>query len=229
MIPDRVVQIDEHTVELYASCDVAEGLMRITLPEGAAEPRVTYTLTPKTDGQFCMNYMAGAENSLEETNMVLAPLRFSGNFLPEESCVVTEQYLTLPLSLKTLNAKTTTGIVLEPSLALKQWPYRDENIRLGVGLRSPEGKVQNSLIAPLFGTPEANRKAGQAYQIQYRIVEEPQDWYETYCRIAKDIFGFTDYRKNCYATLNEAIFNTVELAKSEKGGWDERHVGVLQH
>jgi hypothetical protein len=66
-------------------------------------------------------------------------------------------------------------------------------------------------------------------RFSFRFVAEKTDWFRAYSRVAHELFGLTDYRRNWQVSLTETIFNEIGLIMSDKfGGWWECAKGPIQ-
>ncbi len=226
LIPSAIEVIDEKTAILTASNTYADATFKVELRDGEKEPLVTFTLTPKIEGQFTANILSGAET--EEYSYAFLPFRFNGTVLPTESLLVTEPYATIPMALKTIQntegKNVTIGIAVEKESVPLRWP-KVENAEYGFSLRGPSGGALPSLVTPLYTSENSKMRPGESYSIQYRIIESVGEWYPVYEHFALDIYDLTDYRRNYFSTLNDAIFNTTNLAASDRAGWDENQKG----
>ena len=226
LIPSEIEVIDNKTVLLKASNSYANATFKVTVKDGESEPVVTFTLYPKKEGYFVANIQSGAET--KEFSYAFAPFRFNGTVLPTESTLVSEAYATVPMAMKTVkngNGKdVTVGIAIDKDSVPLEWP-KVESAKYGFSLRGPNGGAAPSLAAPLYTSEQSKMKAGDSYSITYRIIESFGEWYPVYKHFAQDIYGLTDYRRNYFATLNDAIFNTTDLANSDKAGWDDGMLG----
>lgn len=226
LIPSAVEKVDQRTVRLLSPGTLADAVTIITLPEGEQEPKVTFTFTPKADGVYTANLLSGPESS--QFSRIFAPFRFNADITPNESVIVSEPYLTVPIGLKTIQnqegAQVTIGVAVDPACVSDAWPKR-EKAEFGISIRGPEGGALPSLAAPLFTSSNARMQAQDSYTITYHMVERPGDWYGAYEHLATGLYGLTDYRKNYFSNLNTAIFNATELAASSQSGWDDNLMG----
>lgn len=226
LIPDKIEIINESTAKLTASNDYADADFVVELKPGETEPEITFTLYPKKEGQFTANIITNKES--EEFSYAFLPFRFNGTVLPSDSYIVAESHATAPVSLKTCKAENgeplTIGIAVSPESVPVRWA-KISNSEYGLSLKGVGGGAQPVLMAPLYSSENSKMKAGDSYSIKFRIVESYSEWYPVYEKLVLNLYGLEDYRSNYVSSLTDAIFNTQNLANSDKAGWDENELG----
>lgn len=218
-----------------------DGGVRLTFDEALADfeavwkldgdnpaPQVTVNATFHQAGSYSIGAWEGREFADEQYDFALAPYRVMGKRVGPDSGLMTEQYLFTPMGTITLKPDNpyapghavTKGVVVEPSSIPLRWVYNN-NGKFGIAMRGTGYSPRGSVFAPVLGSADANFAAGQSYSLQYRVISQVSDWYDTYKFVAQDLFGVHDYRENVYGTLNDAIFNARRLMMDDQlGGWD---------
>jgi len=229
LIPTTVEQLSDTTVKLtYRG---GEG-MRIesvySLPEEAEEPVVRLKAVAETGGVFSLIIPGSPPVEESDYSFALAPMRVTNKKVHPEPVVYTEQYLFTPMAAITLPwenggngpAEITRGVAVDPTHVAFKWTY-NWNSDFGAMLRDGSGKISPALIAPIPGTAASRFVPGTVYEFAYRPLYRPGGWYDTYKHVAHGIFNLSDYRRNYYTSLNDAIFNTTTLMADDfYGGWD---------
>jgi hypothetical protein len=227
LIPAAMEVLDDQTIRLRAENELAVLLITWRLPQGSADPVVSCNLQAKTDGHFSLGIFCGDETALENVDFLFAPIRIIQRGFPDQAYLVTEQYSTAAASFMTVNREKSPtsepisfGVVVDPSSIPYRW-VKQEDSKFGLTIRGISGGVRPALFAPLFGMPDSQLAPGETYEITYRPVVWPGDWYACYRHIVQDIFQITAYRKNYASSLTEAAFNVQNLLLDDYyGGWD---------
>ncbi len=114
----------------------------------------------------------------------------------------------------------THGLSVDP----RESPFRlptIANARFGVMLRNPKGQAQPSAFAPLLGQGDSKFTAGQSASFAVRPLLVAGDWYQAFTEVARELFGFVDYRRNAGQSLNATIDTMTEFAMDDAhSGWD---------
>ena len=197
-------------------------------------PKVELSANFKQDGAYSFLIYNGDGVSEEQFDTVTAPLMFAKHALPVKDILIAETSMFTPMTtfcytadnnVKTPGKLLTSGFAVDPTVVGQDFVY-PETSTYGITFRTVNGLVRPQIMAPLFGTEGANRKAGENYYFAYRLVNDFNGWQDTYMHIAQDMFNFTDLRSNYYTSLNEAIYNTIDLLKDDYyGGWDTKGMG----
>jgi hypothetical protein len=89
------------------------------------------------------------------------------------------------------------------------------NSRFGILIRNYSGGVQPQLFAPVLGGTGSQMKAGDNYDFSMFLLAEELDITYAFEQIARERFGFRDYRHNDIASLNQTFDNIVDYAMSD--------------
>ncbi len=197
-------------------------------------PKAELSATFKQDGAYSFLIYSGDGVTEQQFDTVTAPLMFAKHALPQKDILVAETNMFTPMTtfhytadnnVKTPGKKLTAGFAVDPTMVGQDFVY-PETSTYGITFRTVENLVRPQIMAPLFGTEGANRKKGETFNFAYRLVNDFNDWEETYMHIAEDMYNFSDLRTNYYTSLNDAIYNTIDLLKDDYyGGWDAKGMG----
>lgn len=190
-------------------------------------PKVSLHAVFKQKGAYSIGSFEGG--GFSEYDFAMIPYRIMSRQVQKDRGLTTQQSALTPMVTYTLAEnnqyaaqKVTKGVVVEPSWIPVQWNYTENN-RFGLAAIDPSGAYGAGVFAPLFGTEDCRFEAGETYDFQYRVISEVSDWFDSYKHIAKDLFQVTDYRSNYYTSLNEAIYNTLDLMlEDDLSGWNEQ-------
>lgn len=179
-------------------------------------PKLSYKITPKTEGYFSVGYTGAPSLSLDKVNEIWQPFIWQEKRFPDNS------YLTLafrtPIPSTFINDGTNTiGVLAGPN----EFPFSPlptkENSRFGVLLRNNQGEAQPQLYAPVLGGIESKMKKNTSYSFEAYLIVDKQELTYTYEKIARKFFGFGDYRTNAISSLNKTFDNIVEYGNSKYG------------
>ncbi|MBQ2968119.1 MAG: hypothetical protein IJE10_08390 [Clostridia bacterium] len=197
-------------------------------------PKAELSATFKQDGAYSFLIYSGDGVTEEQFDTVTAPLMFVKHAVPKKDILFAETNMFTPMTtfhytadnnVKTPGKMLTSGFVIEPEMVGQDFVYPSTST-YGITFRTVDELVRPQIMAPLFGTEGANRKAGETYRFAYRLVNDFNDWEETYMHIAEDMYNFSDLRTNYYTSLNDALYNTIDLLKDDYyGGWDAKGMG----
>jgi hypothetical protein len=231
LIPTAMKQIDDQTVELQATTDLAELTVTFSLPPTATEPKVTCTLKAKRAGNFTLGMFNGPERKIDGIDYVLCGKPYLGRFVPSNGCLVREQaspnqtvLMSVPLdAAQNLGAAATFAIVVDPDSVGYRWAKADTS-KYGLALRSPQGALQPGLFAPLPASKEAKLTPGQTFSFGYYPIARLEGWFETYRHIADGILNVRDEKRNYHASLTDTIFNVQDLMMADQkfSGWHDK-------
>lgn len=228
MVPVDYEVTDNMVTLQFGDNDTADFSAVWELQADNKAPLVNVNATFKNDGYYTIGAWEGSEMSYDKFDFALAPYRVQGKRVHEERGLMTEQHLFTPMGTYTLTddnqyapgKKITKGVAVEASWIPLRWVYNNNGV-YGINMRGTANNYRGAVFAPVMGSEESNLKAGESFNLQYRVISTIGDWFDTYKFVTQDLFGVHDYRQNVYASLNEAIFNTRKLMMDDVyGGWD---------
>jgi hypothetical protein len=194
-----------------------------TIKLGGKYPQLDYRFTPKTEGFYSVGFMGSPSFSAEQAEEIWQPLIWQESSFPDKS------YLTLayraPLPTTMVRARGVNyGLLAHP----KEFPFNplpvSDNSRFGVVLRNPQGKAQPMLFSPVLGGIESKMAAGDQYSFSSYLIAGPGDAItDAYEILARDIYGFKDYRHNAIASLNTTFENIVDYSLTDYA-WFEKEL-----
>lgn len=186
---------------------------RLTLPPGDAEPVLTFTLTPRTDGWFSVGYTGAPAHPLAALAEVWQPFIWQEKRFPTQSILTPAFQCSLPATF-VRKGDVTLGVVADAD----EFPFSPlpllDNSRFGVALRNTTGEAQPMVFAPMLGGAESKRTRGQAFTFKLRLFAGAGDITQAYETLARRLYGFRDHRRNAIATLNETLDNMIDYGMS---------------
>jgi hypothetical protein len=188
------------------------------------ELELVFKFTPNQTGWYSIGFTGAPPAQLSDVESLWQPLIWQELRFPQDAYLTTEFNCPIPTTLVSFKGST-IGVAADP----REMPYRlptATNSRFGVALRNQKGHVQSMLFAPVLGGPESQMFKGETYTFRLRLFAYPGDWLNTYEYLARNIFGFTDYRANANGSLNDTLENMVEYALDDHfSGWDAEYRG----
>ena len=230
-IPTDYTQ-DGNTVTLYFADGEKANLSATYTIDDSASPLVTATMTARGDGYYTLGGFEGGSFTYEEYSDALAPIRVIKKRVPEDIGTILEHFMFTPMACYTLHPNNkyssqpvTKGVVVDPEWMPEHWAHVEDS-QFGVNMKAPDSTYRGTIFAPVLGHDESKLAANESYTFKYRIISSVSDWYSNFKYVTQDMYNVHDYRKNTYATLNDAIFNIRKLMLDDKfSGWDSYSKG----
>lgn len=190
----------------------------LVLPPGTAEPTVTFHFTPKKSAWYSIGYTGAPQVSPDQFDGIWQPMVWQEKRFPARSFLSDESMCSLPAVLVSQNSST-FGVVVDPA----EIPFRQAthgNSLFGVVLRNREGNAQPMIFAPVFGQPGSKMAVGQTQSFSFRLFVYPGDCLAAYQTLAREVFGFHNYRENATCSLNQTLENMISFAMNDQFcGW----------
>lgn len=185
----------------------------LTLPPGAGEPVLRFTLTARRDGFYSAGYTGAPEFALEDVAEIWQPLIWQEKRFPEQSFLTPAYHCPVPSALVSRDG-VTLGVVADPTeFPFDPLPTADNN-RFGIAVRNATGKAQPMLFAPVLGGLGSQLRAGENFSFTMRLFASQGGCTTAFERIAREIYGFRDYRRNTLCSLNTTLENIVDYGMS---------------
>jgi len=186
---------------------------RITVPSGSGDPQLQFTLQPKRTGWFSVGYTGAPATATRAALEWWQPYLWQEKRFPDQSYLSPAFQAPLPAAL-VRTERATYGVLVDAD----EYPFDPlpqlMNSRFGVALRNPDGHAQPMVFAPILGGIESHREAGQAYSFRLRLVTRAGDIPTVFEALAREQYGFRDYRRNAIASLNETLDNMIDYGLS---------------
>lgn len=208
--PSKIVDKKDSVIFVYPS-NAVFSLSAIIVFNKSGYPKIRYTLTPKQKGYFSIGYTGAPAMQPEATTEIWQPLIWQEKRFPDNSYLTPSYMSTLPTTLVN-DGKNSIGVLASPEyLPFDPLPVFT-NSQFGISVRNREGKAQPQVFAPILGSKESLMVAGKPFSFGTYIIVEPLAITYAYEKVARQYFGFKDYRKNDIATLNSVFDNIVDYS-----------------
>lgn len=197
---------------IYA--DQKQFKLTASLKTGGEYPELNFQFTPKEDGYYSICYTGAPSFTLDKVSEIWQPMIWQEKRFPDNS-YLTPSYL-CPLPTTFLNDGANTLGVLADS---KYLPFNPLpvliNSQFGVALRDDKGNAKTQIIAPILGGLGSKMRRDTSFNFRAKLVVEPLSVQQSYEKLAREQFGFKDFRHNDIATLNETLDNIVDYSLSK--------------
>ena len=232
VIPRGAVADGPHAVVLdFHPTEAGTLQARWELPPGQETAEVTLSLVPAKKGQFSLGYHFPRSIKPEEAEEFLMPMMVQRKRFPDFPYTMLDACAPTPLSLVQTSdgaGPLTWGLAGDPSMIPFAFPTPDQP-NFGMQIRSADGLAQPAIYGPVIGTPRAAVDAGGELDFRFRVVAEAGDWYAAYRSVADGVMGWRDYREPGTFSLNDAIFNMIDLFMDDEAtGWWKRAKAFYQ-
>ncbi|EIP97427.1 hypothetical protein OpiT1DRAFT_01867 [Opitutaceae bacterium TAV1] len=234
---------DGRTANLFAAGEVvslratrsttgADGITRWEFPEdprftltatltppasGTAEslPLLTFTLVSKIGAYFSVGYTGAPRVESADLAEIWQPLIWTEKRVPDRSFLTPAYLCPLPAALVRHKDGRTTGVIAEPDELPFQPLPAFANSRFGIATRDRDGAFRGMLFAPVLGGPGSHRSPGEAFTFKVRLVEARAPIPDVFEHLARDLYGFRDFRHNAIGSLNTTLDNMLAYGLSQ--------------
>ncbi|MDF3076477.1 MAG: hypothetical protein K0S09_366 [Sphingobacteriaceae bacterium] len=177
-------------------------------------PVLRFSLKPLTKGFYSVGYNGAPMFKLKSLKEIWQPLIWQEMRFPDRPYLTPAHMATLPVTLS-FDGKSSVGVMAAP----KHLPFEPLplliNSQFGIALRNEAGDAQSAIFAPILGGYKSEMAAGSIFNFDLFLIAEPQNITRTYEKLAREYFGFKDYRHNDISTLNQTLDNITSYALSK--------------
>lgn len=193
----------------------------LTMPPGAAEPVVKYELTPTAAGYYSVGFAGMPELDPAQVDAIWQPWVWQEKRFPTQSFLSVEEMCGLPATMVEKDG-VTYGVIADPDRIPFRLPSMQlDRLAFGLLLRNRTGQAQPQFFAPVPGSGESKRAAGQTYAGGCRLLFFRGSQLAAFQYVAQTVFGFRDYRKNVFVNLNQTLENFIEYGLNDQYvGWN---------
>lgn len=183
----------------------------VQLPKKNGFPQLTFTFVPKKKGFYSIGYIGAPGIDPKEMTEIWQPMIWQEKRFPNLSYLTESFKCPLPTTL--VSAKGVTWGVLADPVEIPFMPLPSkQNSRFGVAVRDAQGLARPMLFAPVFGGIESEMQPGSSFQFKAHLLSYASPLLSAYQSIARDYYGFKDYRQNSTVTLNQTFENMIEYS-----------------
>lgn len=209
--------VSKDTIHLkYASQQLFKLTAYVVLSK-AGYPTVNYTLKPQKLGYFSVAYTGSPAFEVNDVQEIWQPLIWQEKRFPDNVYMTPAHMAPLPTTFIS-DGTNTVGVMAAPQfLPFDPLPVLD-NSQFGISVRDNKGLAQSQVFAPILGGYKSKMNENAIFNFQVHLVVEPQPLTYAYEQVARDYFGFKDYRKNDISSLNQTLENIVNYSL-DKNTW----------
>lgn len=194
-----------------------DGRLSVELGRSASAddaPTLRYTFTAARDGHFTVGYVGAPAVAAGEVTESFQPLVWQDKLFPERSMLTMAFQATVPTTLVHAGGRTYGVVVASKSFPFQPLPTLP-NSNFGIALRDADGRARPMVFAPVVGAPGAKMKAGETFSIDLRLFVGTGRINDNFERVARELYGFSDFRRNATATLNQTLDNILAYGMSD--------------
>jgi len=186
----------------------------LTLPKGRGEPVLRYTLHVHQSGFYAVAYTGAPATPLADAAEIWQPLIWQEKRFPDQPYLTLAHRCPLPGAMVTRDG-TTWSVVADPA----EFPFDPlptvENSRFGIAVRNATGAAQPILVAPVLGGAGSKLRSGENFSFTARLFAFNGDCPAAFEQMARNLYGFHDYRSNAICNLNTTLENIVDYGMSQ--------------
>ena len=214
MVPISFTKKKDTIIFNYKSDPLFTLSARVLISAVKQESAIQFVLKPKVKGYFSVGYVGAPSFDPKTLKEIWQPLIWQEKRFPDKAYLTTAHMCPLPTTLLN-DGKNTLGVMAAPEhLPFNPLPLIT-NSQFGIALRNDAGNAQNTVYAPILGGFNSKMDVGSSFEFKVFLVASPQSITYTYEKLAKQFFGFKDYRKNDISTLNQTLDNIADYALSK--------------
>lgn len=185
----------------------------LTLSGARHEPVLAFRFQPNAGGYYSVGFTGMPEVSPPDFDEIWQPLIWQEKRFPETSFMTLAYRCTVPAAMVRAKEQCVALVADPEELPFEPLPLMN-NSRFGVAVRNAAGNAQPMIFAPALGGQGSLMKAGDSFGFKMRLVSTEGNCSDAYEVIARDIYGFTDYRHNAIASVNETLNNLLDYGMS---------------
>ena len=185
----------------------------LTLSDAKREPVLAFRFQARAPGYYSVGFTGMPEANPSEFDEIWQPLIWQEKRFPETSFMTLAYQCTLPATMVRLKGQCAALVADPDELPFDPLPTMD-NSRFGVAVRNAMGNAQPMIFAPVLGGQGSLMDAGDSLEFRMRLVSTSRSCSDTYEQIAREVYGFSDYRHNAIASLNDTLNNMLDYGMS---------------
>jgi hypothetical protein len=209
-VPNKMINKKDSVIFVYAETELFK-LTATFFLDKSTNPKIKYQIFTKQKGYFSVGYTGAPAISPNQAEEIWQPLIWQEKRFPDNSYLTPSYMATLPTTLVNDGANS-LGVLASPEyLPFDPLPLFT-NSQFGISIRDKDGMAKPQVFAPILGGPKSLMNKGQIFEFAAYLIVEPNSITQTYEKLARQYFGFKDYRKNDISTLNTVFDNIVDYS-----------------
>ena len=186
----------------------------LTVPKGRTEPVLHYNLRVNRSGYYAVAYTGAPAIPLDDVEEIWQPLIWQEKRFPDQPYLTLAHRCPLPGAMVARDGMT-WSVVADPA----EFPFDPlptlENSRFGIAVGNAKGAAQPILVAPVLGGAGSKLRSGDSFSFAARLFAFKGDCPAAFEQMARNIYGFRDYRRNAIGSLNTTLENIVDYGMSD--------------
>jgi hypothetical protein len=185
----------------------------VTPAADGSAPSLAFEFTPAKQGFYSVGYVGAPATPFDAAAEIFQPLVWTEKRIPDSSYLTLAFHCTIPTTLVSAGGRS-VGVVVDSS----EFPFNplptDKNSRFGIALRDGEGNARPMVFAPALGGAGSELSPGQSFKLKLRPFVGDRDVPRAFEQVARELYGFADFRRNGTATLNQTLDNMLAYGMS---------------
>lgn len=208
-------QIENNSIRfVFEKNDAFDLAATLRLSDAPREPVLEFRFQPHAHGYYSVGFTGMPEAKQTDFEEIWQPMIWQEKRFPDLPYMTLAYRCTLPATMVRVKEQC-LGLVADPEeLPFDPLPLFD-NSRFGVAVRNAKGNAQPMIFAPALGGQGSLMDAGDSFDFRIRLVSTSGNCSDAYEQIAREVYRFSDYRRNAIASLNETLNNMLDYGMSE--------------
>lgn len=182
-------------------------------------PLLRWKLDAKQPGYFSVGYTGAPDLAPAQASEIWQPLIWQEKRLPDRSYLTLAYRATLPTTMVRRGDTGFAAIAHPDEFPFQPLPLAD-NSRFGVAVRGTDGSASPMIFAPVMGGAGSKLASGESTQFRaYLVRERAEELTQLYEKLARDVYGFRDFRSNAVGSLNTTFDRMVDYSMSSYARW----------
>lgn len=182
-------------------------------------PLLGWKLDAKTPGYFSVGYTGAPDVGAAQTSEIWQPLIWQEKRIPDRSYLTLAYRATLPTTMVRHGDTGFAAIAHPGEFPFQPLPLAD-NSRFGVAVRGSDGSASPMIFAPVMGGAGSKLASGTSTQFRaYLVRDKAEELTQLYEKLARNVYGFRDFRSNAVGSLNTTFDRMVDYSMSSYARW----------
>ena len=176
--------------------------------------KLVFSYITKKEGYFSVGYTGAPVYKLADVKEIWQPFVWQEKRFPDNAYLTLSYRAPLPTTF-VKDDKNTIGVLATPEeLPFQPLPIQ-KNSEFGIMVRNQNGDAQPQIYAPVLGGQNSKMKPNETFKFTTYLIVENLGITETYEKLAREIYGFRDFRNNDLGSLNSTLDRIIDYGNSK--------------
>ena len=176
--------------------------------------KLVFSYITKKEGYFSVGYTGAPVYKLADVKEIWQPFVWQEKRFPDNAYLTLSYRAPLPTTF-VKDDKNTIGVLATPEeLPFQPLPIQ-KNSEFGIMVRNQNGDAQTQIYAPVLGGQNSKMKPNETFKFTTYLIVENLGITETYEKLAREIYGFRDFRNNDLGSLNSTLDRIIDYGNSK--------------